>query len=549
MQLRKHQKIFKGTIDRIIAGENIDTIYLHATPGAGKSLTPVQACKLIKAGLIEKIMWVVPRLTLGYQAESNFMEPLAREILGCNYNIRTSTNEYNPCRGTKGFVTTYQAIGVDNKQTVLNEFDTHRYIIVLDEFHHCELDGVWHAALKHIVKKAKYKIFMTGTLSRGDDKRIAWTPYTRTDKNRFEPDFNEDDGYKLIRYTRSDALQEKAILPLKFFLHDGIIEYTDKDGDLIKGKLSKQYIKTGDAIYTALETKFAEDLLKIGLNHWLEYRSNHPRSKLMVVCADIAHTQKISKILDKLGFYSKVATSDDSKAIEVIKEFKHGRLDLLVSVAMTYEGFDCKPLTHIIFLTHIRSIPWIEQVIARAVRIDPEAGPYETQQGFVFAPDDPDFRAIVEVIKSEQIQAAKSTNKKASENAKSGNGGGKRVDIIPLNGSVSGSREISLGSIPTGYTPPLTISEQEANLRTRIEKHVNKFAFDNRHKPQKINTEIKTHFRKARNLMELSELEACFKYVKEFYPLNGTRNGITGISQVRTRRRRVPTKAVPWAPA
>ncbi|MBN1625006.1 MAG: DEAD/DEAH box helicase family protein [Deltaproteobacteria bacterium] len=541
--LRKHQSEFEQITDRIISGEDLPVTYLHATPGAGKSCIPIQACNLIKAGLADRIAWMVPRLTLGYQAESNFIDPFFRKMFNHNYNIRTSTNEYNPCRGTQGFVTTYQAIGVDNKLTVLREFNEHRYIIVLDEWHHCELDGVWHVALKHIVDKAKFKIFMTGTLSRGDDKRIAWTPYKRTGKNTYEPDFNGEQN--LIRYTRSDALREKAILPLKFFLHDGEIEYENKKGQIIKGKLSEQNFKTGDAIYTALSTKFAEDLLRIGLNHWIEHRKDHPSSKLMVVCADIKHTKQIKKLLDIMGFTSQIATSDDAKAIQVIKEFKHGSLKILVSVAMTYEGFDCKPLTHIIFLTHIRSIPWIEQVIARAVRIDPESGPYETQQGFIFAPDDPLFRSVVDVIKSEQTQAAKSTEKSEVKSENKGNGE-KRYDIIPLNGSISGAREISLGEIPTGYTPPLTISEKESELRTRIDKHVCKFAFDNRHKPQKVNTEIKTHFRKARNLMELLELEECLKYVQEFYPLNGTRNNITGISQVRTKRRRVPTKAVPW---
>ena len=134
----------------------------------------------------------------------------------------------------------------------------------------------------------------------------------------------------------------------------------------------------------------------------------------------------------------------------------------------------------------------------------------------------------------------------ASENK--GFGESRKPGITPLNGKILGYREISLGDIPTGYTQQtiLTISEQEEAIRAKIEKHVNKFAFDNRHKPQRINTEIKTHFRKARSLMELSELQDCLEYVKRYYPLGGDRNNITGISQARTRRHRVPTRAVPW---
>lgn len=547
--LRKHQSQFENILDRILSGKQIKDIYIHATPGAGKSTIPIQATRLIKAGLADRIAWIVPRLTLGYQAEGNFLDPFFRKIFDSKCCIRSSTNDHNPCRGTQGFVTTYQALGVDTRRTVEEDFSLHDYILVLDEFHHCELAGVWHKALEPLIEKAAYRIFMTGTLSRGDEKCIAWTPYRNIGNKALEPCF--DDSHNLIRYTRSDALSEKAILPLKFYLHDGHIEYEDKKGKIINGKLSKQFANTGDAIYTAIETGFAEDLLKIGLSHWQEYKQKHPRTKCMVVCADIEHTKKINKKITEFGFTAKVATSDDAKALDVIKEFKYGNLNILVSVAMTYEGFDCKPLTHIIFLTHIRSIPWIEQVIARAVRIDPEAGPYSSQQGFVFAPDDPLFRGVVDVIKHEQIQAAKQTEKALSENP--GNGseggeGGKKPHVTPLNGSISGSREIYLGGIPTGYQEsiPLTVSEQESDLRTRIEKHVNKFCFDNRYKPQKINTEIKTTFRKARDLMELSELQSCFKYVKDMYSLSGGRVEIQGVSRVRGKRRRVPTKAVPW---
>ena len=545
MRLREHQTEFEQKVDRILAGEDIREIYLHATPGAGKSTIPIQACKLIKAGLADRIAWVVPRLTLGYQAESNFIDPFFREMFGHSYQIRASTNEVNPCRGTIGFVTTYQAIGIDNRLTVLRELDERKYILVLDEFHHCELNGTWHKALKDIVNKAVFKIFMTGTLARGDDKRIAYVPYQELPRKNFEPCFR---GRELIRYSRSAAMQERAILPLKFFLHDGTIEYENEEGEIIKGDLSKQYKNTGDAIYTALETKFAEDLLLRGLQHWQDYRKNHPRSKLMVVCADIAHTKKVQKLLEKYGFFAKIATSDDSKAVDVIKEFKHRSLNLLVSVAMVYEGFDCKPLTHVIFLTHIRSIPWIEQVIARAARID--AGPYHSQAGFIFAPDDPLFRSVVEQIKKEQYLAAKGNDEVQTDTEITdlikGEGGQKVPRVKALNGTLHGSREFNLGEIPTGYIPSLTVSEQEQILRNKIEKHVNKFAYDNRYKPQKINTEIKTRFRKARNLMELSELDACLKYVQEMYPLNGKINGYTGVSQARTRRRRVPTKAVPW---
>lgn len=42
-------------------------------------------------------------------------------------------------------------------------------------------------------------------------------------------------------------------------------------------------------------------------------------------------------------------------------------------------------------LTHIRVRPWLEQMMARATRVDPHAGPYEMQGALVFHANDPLF--------------------------------------------------------------------------------------------------------------------------------------------------------------
>ena len=53
-------------------------------------------------------------------------------------------------------------------------------------------------------------------------------------------------------------------------------------------------------------------------------------------------------------------------------------------------------------LTHIRSRPWLEQMVARATRVDPHAGPYETQRALVFHPDDPLFQRFRIRMETEQ---------------------------------------------------------------------------------------------------------------------------------------------------
>jgi hypothetical protein len=69
---------------------------------------------------------------------------------------------------------------------------------------------------------------------------------------------------------------------------------------------------------------------------------------------------------------------------------------------MAYEGLDAPEITHVACLTHIRSRPWLEQMIARATRVDPHGGPYAQQRAVVYHPDDPAFRTFRQAIETEQ---------------------------------------------------------------------------------------------------------------------------------------------------
>jgi hypothetical protein len=96
-------------------------------------------------------------------------------------------------------------------------------------------------------------------------------------------------------------------------------------------------------------------------------------------------------------------------------------------------------------LTNIRSAPWIEQALARAVRVD-SAIPYEKQEAFVYAPDDPLFRRTVNGIKTEQKAGLKAKLKQEeAERNPTGAGGATKPDVIPIGSSLTGGRSIFLG--------------------------------------------------------------------------------------------------------
>jgi hypothetical protein len=100
---------------------------------------------------------------------------------------------------------------------------------------------------------------------------------------------------------------------------------------------------------------------------------------------------------------AQLATSDTPRAHQILASFRlRPEPSILVTVAMAYEGLDAPDVAVVAALTHIRSRAWLEQMVARATRVDPHAGAYETQQALVFHPDDPLFALFRRRMEYEQ---------------------------------------------------------------------------------------------------------------------------------------------------
>lgn len=563
---RKHQRDFEFVLDEIIIdGLDIRIIDIIATPGAGKSSIPIQATRLIKTGLADAILWVVPRSALQNQGERGFFDPLFREMFGHNSLIRASTNDVNPCRGTNGFVTTYQAISSDKYNTVLNEVKTKRYIIVLDEPHHLEKDGIWHQAIDPIVQECSFLIKTTGTLGRGNKKEIAYIDY----KNKL-PQFKSCDEQRLIIYSRIDALKEKAILPIEFHLSDGEFEWERANGDVKNiGSFASAItpVAKSEALFTALNSEFASQLLRDCVLHWRDIKKKNRFSKLLVVTADYDQAKNVLFMLQRsIGVLAEIATSHESpEAFKAINKFKTKKCDCLVTIAMAYEGLDVPSITHICNLTNIRSREWIEQMIARGVRVDRICRLiYDMQKCYVFAPKDTRFKKVVDIIRKQQVAAVEYFAKVIDEKDENADEEfeedlseqAKKTEITPISSSLTNTDRFLMGidddepvSNINSYEPEIkTVKEQETDLRKQISSHVNKYSYENRYHPHEINGEIKNKFNKARDLMSLPELQRLFDYVIKYYPADRTKaiKDIPGLSIPRGKGRRVSLKVEPW---
>ena len=439
-------------------------ILAAVTPGGGKPLLPViAAATLMKAGLVDRVCWVVPRDTLRLQAEEAFADAGWRAGLSHGLSVRIANNEPDPGRGLSGYVTTYQAIAAA-PELHLAEFRRHRTLLVVDEVHHLpslaeyepevrtasagddddgtsardDVPSAWSRALLPLLECARLRLLLSGTLERADGRAILWLPYRAGLRARTRELDLEAPGWAVVGYSRAQALAERAVLPLTFGALDGEASWLEPADPAGEGGAERMPIgphrlsngwpteTTRPALFTALRTGFADVLLRKAFEATRELRARRRAErglapgaptrglgKLLVVAPDQASARAYLETLRGWMPHAqaerdvRLATSAERDAQATLAAFRlFPEPSILVTVAMAYEGLDAPEVAVLAALTHIRSRPWLEQMVARSTRVDPNAGPYEAQRALVFHPDDPLFARFRERVETEQGEQA-----------------------------------------------------------------------------------------------------------------------------------------------
>jgi superfamily II DNA or RNA helicase len=300
MTLRRHQREVVEACREILDGKPIREIILSVTPGGGKSFVPVIVAENLIPAVAEKICWVVPRNALKYQGEGEFCDPRWRT----DKRIRAAENGEDLSRGLAGYVTTYQAVGID-PECHAAEFKRHKYILFLDEFHHIAEGSEWHRAVKPLVDAAALVILASGTMSRGDGQRIAFLGYVDG-----EPFLGSLTTRRVITYPRSAAIADGAILPVRFNLVDGESEWEEMDGHRNTSALSGE--ESAKALFTALRTEFANHLLDAALMEYIEICYNYHEVKMLVVAPNIEIAKAYYDYLVLRRHLVRIATSEDT---------------------------------------------------------------------------------------------------------------------------------------------------------------------------------------------------------------------------------------------
>lgn len=419
MNLRHHQKLLKKTLDDLDENDAPFDILAHVIPGGGKSMLPGLLCRRFPN---HRLAWFVPRLSLARQAAVGMMHDFGIEI-------RESGNDTNPSRGTRGFVTTHAALTTD-PDNWFYELERHRYLLVIDELHHAKLSRTGEPnALASALARLQYhvRLSMTGTLETNDNSLIYCVPYSGV-SGGYKPDLPSFKG-KVISYSRSEALRERAILPVEFHRHDGPVKWEDKNGIQESNLSDVDSIDEAQAVWTALRTDLADQLLKNCIDHWRQFGD-----KLLVVTADQQTAKKYHASLKRNGIPCGLAISDADDAHEDIENFREGGLRCLITCQMAYEGLDVPSITHIACLTHIRSTPWILQMLARGWRATSGK-----DKCYAFVPNDPRMDRVIERIRSEQDAVVPLLRE-----GHDGYGPSGQTAFVPISGEVS---SVTLGML------------------------------------------------------------------------------------------------------
>jgi superfamily II DNA or RNA helicase len=438
-QYRTHQQDTKRISQDIVAARKLRfRALLHVVCGGGKSWLPAILMESMPVNL--KLCWVVPRLALQSQA----VKGTAKDF---GLILRDSGNDVDPCRGRRGVVVTHQAV-TQSIDLWVQEFRRNKYILVIDEPHHAKVfkNGEKNALAKFIEAVEPYAagvVYMTGTLSTSDSSKIYGIEYELNVEGKESPTYSGFDY--VVRYKREDGLRESALVPIEFFHHDGPVKWEClKSGETTEVMLSEaERCDESSAIWTALSTELAESLFERGYAHW---KANG--NKLLVVCDSQSNAKKWHEELLRRGEKVFLAISENEDALKDIEKFKSATRSCLVTCAMAYEGLDEKPLSHVISLTHIRSVPWIEQMLARVWRADEGKSTC-----YAFVTDDPRMRRVIDKIKSEEPDA------KSSKVGSGGDGPGER-SVAPVESRHEITRVSGLDH--ESQYPEMNIQQQQA---------------------------------------------------------------------------------------
>ena len=354
------------TVNAVAQGRN--RLLLVMATGTGKTYTAFQIVyRLLKAGLVKKVLYLADRNVLVDQSIQQDFKPLEKVIHKVNYQ-----------QDIKGGVTAYevyfalyqQLIGQEGKQNYKELFKPEFFdLVIVDECHRgsAKDDSNWREILE----------YFDGAIQLGMTATPKETKYQSNISYFGEP---------IYTYSLKEGIEDGFLAPFK------VINITTNIGDEWRPTKGQRDIFGNiieDRIYNNRDYDYniiIEDRIHEVAHEITEYLKKTDRmAKTIVFCADEDHAERMRSAL--VNENSDLCKKNPDYVVRITGSDPYGqsKLDYFISVSSKYPviattskllstGVDCKMVKLIVLDQNINSMTEFKQMVGRGTRIREKEG-------------------------------------------------------------------------------------------------------------------------------------------------------------------------------
>lgn len=354
------------TVNSVAQGKN--RLLLVMATGTGKTYTAFQIVyRLLKAGLVKKVLYLADRNVLVDQSIQQDFKPLNKTIHKVSYQKdkgpgNTAYEVY--------FALYQQLIGQGGKQQYKELFKPEFFdMVIVDECHRgsAKDDSNWREILE----------YFDGAIQLGMTATPKETKYQSSISYFGEP---------VYTYSLKEGIEDGFLAPFK------VINITTNIGDEWRPTKGQKDINGNlieDRIYNNTDYDYnivIEDRIREVAHEITNYLKNTDRmAKTIVFCADEEHADRMRTAL--VNENSDMCRKNPDYVVRITGSDQYGqsKLDYFISVASKYPviattskllstGVDCKMVKLIVLDQRINSMTEFKQIVGRGTRIREKDG-------------------------------------------------------------------------------------------------------------------------------------------------------------------------------
>ena len=351
------------TVNSIAQGKH--RLLLVMATGTGKTYTAFQIVyRLLKAGLIKKVLYLADRNILVDQSIQQDFKPLTSTIHKVEFQKDIASGGGHTAYEVY-FALYQQLIGAEGKQNYQELFKPEFFdLVIVDECHRgsAKDDSNWREILEYF--SGAVQIGMTATPKE--------TKYQSSISYFGEP---------IYMYSLKEGIEDGFLAPFK------VINITTNIGDEwrpIKGQLDICGNPIPDRIYNNTDYDYnivVEDRIREVAEEITSFLKHTDRmSKTIVFCADEEHAERMRSALTRLNADMCQIYPDYVVRITGSDPYGQSKLDYFISVAspspviattskLLSTGVDCKMVKLIVLDQRINSMTEFKQIVGRGTRI------------------------------------------------------------------------------------------------------------------------------------------------------------------------------------